>query len=160
MTTTVDPVLPPELADLRVDMPEPGNGLPELDTDRKTKWDSPTACAEALDEVETELATWQAEHIKYAIWLEQLEGQMVSLKAKVYPQTSGSVEERKHQLQRMIEQTPLWAQVQLAGAQIAGCKRAYDYLDARRSIAQSLMNRFKWEAEHDRFGRSKPKDSA
>lgn len=150
--------LAPELAELRVDMPEPGNGLPELNTERATRWDSPAAVARALDEIFDELATWQAEHVKYAIWLEQLEGQLVSLKARLYPQTTGTVDERKHMLQRMVEQTQLWAQSQLAGAQIAGCKRAYDYLDARRSIAQSLLNRFKWEAEHDRFGRGQRND--
>lgn len=146
-----DPEVPIELRALTVDMPP----LPELDRQRKTRWDSPAACAEALDECYDELAMWQSEHIQAAMWLEELKGKLKELEDQMYPRTTGTVPERAAMLGRMVQTTNIWAEHQMVLARIEGCKKAFAYLDSRRSIAQSMLKRFQWEAEHDRFGRGK-----
>jgi hypothetical protein len=79
-----------------------------------------------------------------------------SLVARLHAQTTGTVEDRKMAVQRQLEQSDDWAAQQLAEAELAGSKVNYDYLDARRSLLQSVLKQFQHDADADRFGRGRP----
>jgi hypothetical protein len=86
----------------------------------------------------------------------RLTSKMKALTARLHQGTTGTVDDRKWATQRQLEQSDEWATLQLAEAELAGCKVAYDYLDSRRSLLQSVLKQFQHDAQADRFGSGRP----
>lgn len=122
----------------------------------RVRFDSPGAVVQEIESVYDEIAELQNGHIEAAKEVARLGAVVKSLTARVHGRTDGTVEERKMQTQRLLEQADEWASLQLAEAELAGCKVAYDYLDSRRSLLQSVLKQFQHDANADRFGRGRP----
>jgi hypothetical protein len=103
-----------------------------------------------------ELAELQNGHIEAAKEVARLTSKMKALTARLHQGTTGTVDDRKWATQRQLEQSDEWATLQLAEAELAGCKVAYDYLDSRRSLLQSVLKQFQHDAQADRFGSGRP----
>lgn len=121
----------------------------------RVRFDSPGAVVAEMENVYDEIAELQVGHIEAAKEVARLAARIKSLTARLHSNTSGTVEERKMAVQRQLEQSDDWATLQLAEAELAGSKVAYDYLDSRRSLLQSVLKQFQHDADADRFGRGR-----
>lgn len=122
----------------------------------RTRFDSPGVVIDEMSLVYDELADLQNGHIEAAKEVARLSARIKALTARLHGQTDGTVEDRKMKTQRLLEQADEWASLQLAEAELAGCKVAYDYLDSRRSLLQSVLKQFQHDADADRWGRGRP----
>lgn len=126
----------------------------------RIRFDSPGTVIDEMGAVYDEMAELQNGHIEAAKEVARLQSVVKALTARLHQQTEGTVEERRMKVQRMLEQADEWATLQLAEAELAGCKVAYDYLDSRRSLLQSVLKQFQHDADADRFGRGRPQTGA
>lgn len=122
----------------------------------RIRFDSPGTVIDEMGAVYDEMAELQNGHIEAAKEVARLQGVIKALTARLHQKTDGTVEERRMKVQRMLERADDWATLQLAEAELAGCKVAYDYLDSRRSLLQSVLKQFQHDADADRFGRGRP----
>lgn len=125
-------------------------------TRERVHFDSPGAVVEEMEKVYDEIAEWQVGHIEAAKSVATYRSKIKALTATLHSQTKGTVDERNMATQRLLEQSDEWAALQLAEAELAGCKVAYDYFDSRRSLLQSVLKQFQHDADADRFGRGRP----
>jgi hypothetical protein len=125
-------------------------------TRERIRFDSPGVVIDEISLVYDELAELQNGHIEAAKEVVRLTSKMKALTARLHQGTTGTVDDRKWATQRQLEQSDEWATLQLAEAELAGCKVAYDYLDSRRSLLQSVLKQFQHDAQADRFGSGRP----
>jgi alkylated DNA nucleotide flippase Atl1 len=125
-------------------------------TRERVRFDSPGSVVDEMESVYDLIAELQVGHVEAAKEVAKLQGRVKALTARLHDRTHGTVEDRKMQVQRMLEQADEWASLQLAEAELAGCKVDYDYLDARRSVLQSVLKQFQHDAAADRFGSGRP----
>src|SRR3954447_13291001 len=85
-------------------------------TRERIRFDSPGAVVEEIETVYDEIAELQTGHIEAAKEVARLSAVVRSLTARLHQRTSGTVEERKMQTQRLLEQADEWATLQLAEA--------------------------------------------
>lgn len=128
-------------------------------TRQRVRFDNPGAVVGEMEQVYDEIADWQLGHINAAKSVATYKSKIKALTAQLHNKTTGTVDERNMATHRLLEQSDEWAAMQLAEAELAGCKVAYEYLDCKRSLLQSVLKQFQHDSDADRFGRGRPQSN-
>jgi hypothetical protein len=113
--------------------------------------DSPAAICNRLGQIEDRLAFVTNEVSRAAYWRKKYSTHLDRLGANLYPQTSGTIPERKFELEKLLGLDPATDSLAEAEAQYAKYAKEFEGLDTRRSILQSCLKVHTREQE-PRFG--------
>lgn len=113
--------------------------------------DSATAICQRLAKIEDRLAFVTNEVARCAYWRKKHTSHLAKLAANLYPQTTGTIPERKAATDKLLALDPASDSLEEAEAQYAKYRQEWDGLDSRRSILQSCLKVHTGERE-PRFG--------
>jgi hypothetical protein len=152
------------LAELGQDLPGmPGSEAPaeqpppiRKDEIERINVDNPAAVVAAMGEVYNALSERGPHHAAAKKAIKHWAGQVQSLRAALYPHAEGKDSAaRKEFVEHLLHQSEQWANLKISEALAAEYDTEFDYLDTQRSILQSILKRYEFEANADRFGRGR-----